>query len=209
MAGDRKNWGRPLRSVFLATLGMLLLAGAAWASPESGESGGSSAASALLVRAMVFAVFAGLLVYLLRKPVSKFFSDRRENIAHTLEYLETQEKNLNEQVEILNKKMDDLAAEREAVMAKFEEEGCRERDRLIAEAQATAERIKEQAGLTLALEITQAKAALKAQVAETAARLAEELVKKSVTAEDQERLARDFLAQVTRLAESSGSNKTN
>lgn len=171
------------------------LASSAWASGE----GGASPWPDLIVRTIVFAVFLGLLIFLLRKPVGKFFADRRENIATTLEYLETQEKNLQEQLEIMARKMDELAAEREDMIAKFEEEGRQERDKLIAEAKTAAERIRQQAEATLAQEIAQAKAELKIRVASAAARLAGELLNKSVTPEDQKRLAEDFMSQVTNL----------
>lgn len=172
-----------------------LLASPAWAS----AGGATSPWPDLIIRAIVFAIFMALLIYALRKPVSNFFRERRENIASTLDYLETQEANLREQIEIVGKKMDELAVEREDIIAKFEEDGRQERDKLIAEARAAAERIRQQAEAALAQEIAQAREALKVEVAGAAAKLAEELLKKSLTPEDQQRLTKDFMAQVANL----------
>ncbi|MDR1577416.1 MAG: ATP synthase F0 subunit B [Deltaproteobacteria bacterium] len=150
-------------------------------------------------RAINFVVFVGILFFLLRKPAGAFFRGRRENIARTLEYLETQTKNLEEQNAVMRRQLSELASERTAILAQYERDGARERDRIIAEAQKAADLIVERTEAAMAQELVVARRILAAETGELAVKLAEELVVNNIKPEDQARLGHEFMERVIRL----------
>jgi F-type H+-transporting ATPase subunit b len=152
-----------------------------------------------LYRVLNFAVFFGILFFLLRKPVAEFFRNRRDGIARNLEYLETQAKNLEEQNAVLRRQLSELTSEKESILAQYERDGSRERDRIIAEAQKTAEQIIQKTEAAMAQELVMARRNLAAETGALAGSLAEELVKKNIRPDDQSRLVHEFMEQVIRL----------
>ncbi|MDR1608751.1 MAG: ATP synthase F0 subunit B [Deltaproteobacteria bacterium] len=150
-------------------------------------------------RAINFVVFVGLLFFLLRKPVGAFFRGRRDNIARTIEYLETQTKNLEEQNEVMRRQLSELTSEREAILAQYERDGARERDRIVAEAQKTADLIIQRTEAAMAQELVVARRALATETGELAVKLATELIANNIQPEDQSRLNHEFMERVIRL----------
>ncbi|MFN3407230.1 MAG: hypothetical protein ACK40E_05830 [Caldimicrobium sp.] len=72
----------------------------------------------------------------------------------------------------------------------------KERERIIEEAKLQAERLKDQAQVYIAQEIEKAKELLKYELAEESVKLAEEILRKNITPEDQKRLVKNFIDQI-------------
>ncbi len=172
-----------------------------WAA--AGEGYSDSQWKDLGYRFMNFAVFFGVLFYFLRKPLPKFFRDRRENIAQNLEFLESQARSYEELSETLNKQIADIAAEREAILAQYERMGQDEANRLIAEAKKTAEIIVQRTEAAMEQEIKMARQTLLKDVVELAAQSAADLVKSNINEDDQKRLTYEFKEQVEKLKKAS------
>jgi F-type H+-transporting ATPase subunit b len=152
-----------------------------------------------LFRVMNFVVFVGLLVFLLRKPVAGFFNGRKENISRSLKYLETQAKNLEEQNQVLHRQISELAGERKNILAQYEKDGAKERDRIISEAEKTAQSIILKTEVAMEQEIKKARRLLAQEVGSLATSLAEGILIKNINDEDRIHLLHDFMEQVTRL----------
>ncbi|MDR2461083.1 MAG: hypothetical protein LBE38_09985 [Deltaproteobacteria bacterium] len=150
-------------------------------------------------RVMNFVVFFLILFFLLRKPIKAFFKGKKESIARNLEYLETQAANLDEQNQVMRKQLSSLAAEKEAVIAQFEKDGARERDRIIAEAEKTAEGIVLKTEAAMGQEVKTAKRKLAQETGRRAAAIAAEILKKNITDEDKRRAVVDFVGSITKL----------
>ncbi|MDR1050496.1 MAG: ATP synthase F0 subunit B [Deltaproteobacteria bacterium] len=146
-----------------------------------------------------FVVFALALFFFLRRPVAAFFSGRREGIGRTLEYLETQSRNLEEQTQVMRRKLSELGREKSAILTQYEREGARERDRIIAGAEAAAETIIRRAEAAVAVEIQAARRDLVREAGALAKSIAEKQLREQVTDEDRWRLAMDFVDQVIKL----------
>jgi F-type H+-transporting ATPase subunit b len=168
------------------------------------DSGGGGYSSAqwhdLLYRALCFAALLGILYRFVRRPVTAFFRERRENIARNLEYLETQARNLEEQNEIMSKEIARTASERDAILAEYERLGQSEAERIIAEAKAAAEALIEKTKEAMEMEIKTARQALLAEIVSLSTRAAQDLLQKNITAADQKRLTSEFMDQVEKLA---------
>jgi F-type H+-transporting ATPase subunit b len=151
------------------------------------------------IRIMNFVVFFFILFFLLRKPVKNFFQSRKENISRTLEYLETQATNLEEQNQVLQKKLSQLSVERDTILAQYERDGAKERDRIIAEAHKTADQIIKKTEIAMEQELKIAKRRLANESGLLATKIAEELLVENITDEDKSRIMLEFVANVTKL----------
>jgi F-type H+-transporting ATPase subunit b len=185
---------------FLAGVAWLLLAGVALGAEAAGEHGGVTPEKItdLLWRTINFAVFAGILGYLLFKkfPVKDFFAKRSQEIAQTLSELEARKAAAALALKEAEERLAQVAAEREQIIQQFREEGELEKAKIIEKAEMVAARIKEMAAFSIAQETKKAAQQLKQEVALQAAQLAEELIKKHITPADQQRLVDEYLEKV-------------
>jgi F-type H+-transporting ATPase subunit b len=148
---------------------------------------------------MNFVVYAALLYILLRKPAANFLGGRRQNIGRTVEYLETQARNYEEQAKVMRRKLDELDEDRARTLKRYEEDGAKERDRIIAEAVKAAALIVERAEAAMAQEVRAARRTLTTEASAMAMGLAGDLLARTVTGEDRARLAHEFVEQVVKL----------
>ncbi|MGB9760950.1 MAG: F0F1 ATP synthase subunit B [Caldimicrobium sp.] len=137
-----------------------------------------------------------ILYKLLKKPVVNFFKNRKENILKEYEELLAKKKEAEAKYLELQEKIKNLKAEAEAIYQNYVEQGIKEKERILEEAQLQAKRIKEQAQLYIAQEMEKAKERLKFELAEEAVKLAEEILRKNITPEDQKRVFKEVLEQI-------------
>ncbi|MGC9109393.1 MAG: F0F1 ATP synthase subunit B [Caldimicrobium sp.] len=137
-----------------------------------------------------------ILYKLLKKPVVNFFKNRKENILKEYEELLAKKKEAEAKYLELQEKIRNLKAEAEAIYQNYVEQGIKEKERILDEARLQAERIKEQAQLYIAQEMEKAKERLKFELAEEAVKLAEEILRKNITPEDQKRVFKEVLEQI-------------
>lgn len=165
-----------------------------------GEAGHAAAAEShgrnmwkdLLYRFINFAILVVVLVLILRKPVKKFFKERTENIKNQLEELEAQKAEAQKQYDEVKSKLANLEEEVAKIVDEYVEEGKREKDAIIAQAERQAEHIQQQAEFAVEQQLKEAKESLKAEVAELCVKAAEDLIKENFTEEDQKRFIKEF-----------------
>ncbi|MDR1035802.1 MAG: ATP synthase F0 subunit B [Deltaproteobacteria bacterium] len=187
-----------LAALALGSACLLLLSSGLMAS-EGGGGYDASRWKDFGLRVMNFAVFFAILFLLLRKPVKSFFRGRSETIARTMEYLETQARNLEEQNQVMKRNLSQLASERDGIIAQYERDGAKERDRIIAEARRTAEQIVQKAETAVAQEAVSARRELARQTGLMAVEIAGDVLAKNVRDEDKALIMKDFVSQITRL----------
>lgn len=151
------------------------------------------------LRVMNFVVFVVILYLLLHKLVKNFFRGKKEGISRTLEYLETQAKNLEEQNQVMKRRLSQLAQDREGILAQYERDGQKERDRIIAEANNTADQIVRKAQVAVGQELVQAKRELTKETGTLAVDMARDIIVSNITQDDKNALVHNFLEQLTRL----------
>ncbi len=147
-------------------------------------------------RAMNFAALLGILIYFLKKPIVDGLRGRREGIKEEFDSLEAQRSESEAQYQEYAGRLSGLDAELQEMIAKAVAQGEVEKERIIAEANEAAEQIKRQAEMAVVNAIAEAKVNLKNEAAEQAAVMAEELIKKNLTADDQDNLVGAYLAKV-------------
>ncbi|MGQ9671055.1 MAG: F0F1 ATP synthase subunit B [Desulfosoma sp.] len=186
-----KGWKTTSAALVAVSLGV---ATAAFASAGGGHEAGLPWKDFFL-RLMNFAIMLAILIKLLKKPVANFFSSRRENIQRLLTDLEEKKKEVEAKAAEYQAKLAALDKETEQILAEYIQEGETEKQKIIQAAEKQAQYIKEQARLAIQQEIKAAKESLQEEIAELSVSAAEDLLKKHIRPEDQDRLIDEFITK--------------
>ena len=182
----------------------LLLLAMAVAMPAIASSSGGHADTGAVVtdfiwRCFNFAVTVGILVYFVRKPIKNALAGRREGIATALEEAEKAQAAAEAKFAEYDEKLNKAESEIAVIAADLKREGELERDRIIAQAKESAEKIRNEAEKTAGFEVAKAKAELKAEATRLAVELAEDLLKKNFSTKDESRLLDEYMKKVGEL----------
>ncbi len=150
----------------------------------------------LIWRTMNFVVLAGVLIYLLKKPVANGLASRRQGIKDELDDLDKRKQAAEDELRQYQEKLSRLDKEIEKIVADYIKEGEAAKEKIIEEAKASAEKLQQQAKKNIEHEFEKARQELKADMADQAVAMAEELVKKNIKDEDQERIVTEYLEKV-------------
>jgi F-type H+-transporting ATPase subunit b len=207
MNGGRKIVWRRALGVLGGVGAALLLAGVAAAAEAHGGGGGHAAGGhgitpeklqELLWRTINFVVFAAILIKLVAKPAKKFFGDRTQEVATTLEELEAKKAAAEAAVKAAETRLHEVAQERERVIQQFIDEGEMEKSKILDKANQVAERIKEMATFTIQQETKKAAQDLKEEVVGLATQMATDMIKEKATNADQQGLVEEYLKKVVK-----------
>jgi F-type H+-transporting ATPase subunit b len=175
----------------------LALQGLGWCA-EGGEHGGGHGLNwgDFLLRVFNFAILLALMVKLLKKPLSNFFATRREDIQKLLTELQAKRLEAERVSSEYKTKLSALDDQTKEIVAELLSEGEAEKQKIIDAAKRQAEYIKQQAQLAAQQEIKIAREKLQEEVAELSVAAAEDILRKHIKAEDQDRLVKDFMTRV-------------
>lgn len=148
------------------------------------------------VSAVNSVVLFGLLGFLLRKPLSEYFVRRSTEIRDAIEAAGKARADAEQTLAEAKQKVANADAELAALRKKFENDAKAEREHLIREAEKTADRIISDANLVAEGERDKALVTLRAEANRLATELAEKKVREKITADDQARLAGDFVSRL-------------
>jgi F-type H+-transporting ATPase subunit b len=190
----------PLFFVLLFNFGLVYAASGG----HGGEAGGHGAAGGespariwdLVLRSINFIIFFAILVFLVRKPLKQGLAGRREGIQRELDELEQKKAEAKRELQNFETRLGALKEERESILKEFKHEGEREKAKIIENARNTASRIVEQAQLTIQQEIQKANQSLREEVAGLSVKMAEDILRKNITDNDQKVLIGEYLAKV-------------
>ena len=141
-------------------------------------------------------LFLGILVWAARKPVGDALKNRALAVSSQLDESTRLKEEAAARAADIESKLVSLGKRVDEMKAEAALEADKEARRLEERAHADAARIRETAERTIREESTRARNELRGEAARLAVQLARETLKRSVTPDDQERLAREFLAAV-------------
>jgi F-type H+-transporting ATPase subunit b len=171
--------------------------GLVFASSEEGEHEASKGWVATdTYRVMNFAVLAVAIFLIARKPASQMLDSRIKGIKDELTVLEEKKKDAEKTLAEFNEKLTQLEKEGESIVAQYIEQGKKSKEKILEEAAASAEKMKEQARRNIEHEYQDARKKLQQDIVEKALLKAEELVKNTISPEDQDRLVDEYLEKV-------------
>jgi F-type H+-transporting ATPase subunit b len=142
----------------------------------------------------------GILVaayYLLgKKPVAAALQGRRDTIAKEIDEAQRMRREAEVRAKTYQAKLEKLEEEMAMARTALVQAGEAERDRIVTEAEAKAERMRKDAEFLVEQELKQIRHDLLRDTVDAAVTAAEELLRKRVTQADHERLAEDYLADL-------------
>jgi F-type H+-transporting ATPase subunit b len=185
---------------FLA-LAFLAAAAVAAASEGAAGHGGGIPWGDIFKQAVNFAILAGALVYFLKKPISSFLKDRSEQLRKSIDDAARAREEAAAKLSAIEARMARLSDEIAGMNRKMEAEAGEEARRIRDTAQAEIERVRTQAQFAADQEVKKARVELRKEAADLATRAAEEIVKKAITAEDQERLVRENIEKIREIVQ--------
>lgn len=134
-------------------------------------------------RFLNLAIFALIMFWLLRKPLSEAFKKKREEIRAELIKAEAEKKAATEKLEAAQAKLAGFSAEKKALIKGAKDEAESERKRIEAETENDIRRAKAQAETELARKRAQVHVQLRRFSADESIRLAEEKLKSTINAQ--------------------------
>jgi len=197
MLMEKMNWKKHLK---VSSTVVALVAGAtvAWAS------GGGHGETAHLNawhdvdtwKTLNFVILALGCFFIAKKPVAQFFSSRTKGIEEELTDLEQKKVDAEKKLAEYEARFRNLEQESEKIVEDYIKQGEDAKKRILAEAEAQAEKLEDMAKRNIEQEFKAAKVLLKQEVVDRAMEKAEAFVKKSITTQDQNRLVDEYLKKV-------------
>jgi F-type H+-transporting ATPase subunit b len=141
-------------------------------------------------------LFIGAALYFLRRPIKEAFGARQESIRSELMRAEEERAVAAAKLEEVEGRLARLNAEVETIRTQAQREAAEERARVERAAEEEIKKIREQARREIESAAKAARAELRAFTAEQSVRLAEEMIRRDIRPEDDEHLAREYVAEL-------------
>lgn len=172
------------------------------AAAASAEAAGGAAGHAgipwgeILKQAVNFSILVGVLVYLLRKPLSSFLRERSELLRKSIEDASRTRRAAAEKLEAIEARLSGLSREVEEMNRRMDADAEEEAARLRASAQAELARIGEQVRFAADQEVKKAREELRTEAAGLSTAAAAEILAMTITPEDQDRMVRENIEEI-------------
>ncbi len=182
------------KATVLLILILLFCMGTAYAA--GGDSLSPEKLKDLMWRVMNFAVLMFILIKFGAKPIGAALSGRREQIKEEIEDLETKRAEAEQSYKDFEAKLAGMEGEIDTIVEKAVAQAEVEKEKIIESAHKAADDIKRQAEMAIANEIVTVRRSLKNEMAEQATTMAEEIIIKNLTPDDQNKIIEDYLNKV-------------
>ncbi|MBU1342965.1 MAG: ATP synthase F0 subunit B [Proteobacteria bacterium] len=186
-----------LQGALLIVTFVFAVCGFAWASSEGGQ---GEVHNAWLLndwwKVLNFGILAVAGFFIARKPVAEFFSSRAKSIEDEIKSLEQKKADAQKKLAEYQAKFKNLDQESKQIVEDYIKQGEEAKTRILAEAEAQAEKLEEMAKRSIEQEFKSAKAKLQQDIVEKAMEKAEEVIKASISPEDQDQLVDQYLKKV-------------
>jgi len=155
----------------------------------------------LIAKLLNFAILAGVLVYFLRSPLLRHFSNRSGQIRSDLVRAGEMREQATSQLSEIDRRLQALPQEIASLRARGAEEVASEEARLRGAADAERNRLLEQTRREIDMQLRVAKRELVREAAALAIGVAERRIARDITPEDQSRLVDRYVNQVREAQE--------
>ncbi|GAB6270496.1 MAG: ATP synthase F0 subunit B [Smithella sp.] len=184
-------------SHFLSILIVLITACVAFASGgEGGGEGGGNKWFDFAWKAFNAALLIGFLAWLLAPKIKSFFAGRRQEIKESLESATVQKAEAEKQYREYAEKIDKASQEIDGIFEMIKAQGVVEKQKIIEDATKVAQKMKEDAQARIEQELKKASGQLRSEAVALSVQMAEEILKKNITAQDHEAMVKEYMDKV-------------
>jgi F0F1-type ATP synthase membrane subunit b/b' len=192
------------RCASLARLGLLgFVVATAWSSPSqaqtevnTGEHEAHLDPKKLAFQLINFSILAAILGFFGGKAINAALAARHDQMKKDLEEAAATREDALARLKRQETRLTNLEAELGRLRESIKEEATQEEQRLLAGADEKARRIQDETRFLVDQQVKEAERNFRQEVAAASARIAEELVRRSVRPEDQTRLDQTFIADL-------------
>jgi F-type H+-transporting ATPase subunit b len=150
----------------------------------------------LVKKSFNFFVLLGLLYWLLASKVKDFFVGRRAEIKEDLEKAVERKAEAEKKYREYSEKLDKASGEIDGILEMIKAQGVAEKQKIIEDAERTAKKMKEDAQARIEQEMKKATDELKAHAVDLSVKMAEEIIKRSVTEDDHKSMVKEYIDKV-------------
>jgi F-type H+-transporting ATPase subunit b len=148
------------------------------------------------LQAINFVMYAGLLVYFMRKPVREYFTGRKERFNSALNKAAQAKAEAEAQKREVQSRIDELTRSSQAELARAKSEAQELQARIMKEAEEISAHLKNEAARTTTFEIERAKNALRESLLQQSVAFSSTLLKEKMAEGDQKRLQTEFVDKI-------------
>jgi F-type H+-transporting ATPase subunit b len=185
-------------TVLLTTVLVLLLTGLVFAAGDAHADSGVLLKD-FLWRVLNFSLVVALLVYFLRKPLKKGLAGRSEDIEKALAEAKQAKEEAEAKFAEYDRKLAQATEEIAEISDAIRREGELEKQKIIENAKQVAIKIEQDAEKAAELEVAKARRELQQEAAQLAVEMAEKMLKKNFTKDDDTRLIDEYMQKVGEL----------
>ncbi|HEX4925200.1 MAG TPA: ATP synthase F0 subunit B [Bdellovibrionales bacterium] len=157
---------------------------------------GAGVPQVVVYQAINFALFAIILFMLLKNKVVGHFTQRRnEYLAAALKY-DHAKREAEHKIADLKSRMQKLEATASESVQKAKTEAAQLQGKIVADAQATSQKLQQETKRTLDAEVARAVQELREEVLAQATKAARELMQQQIKEQDQQRLQKEFVEKI-------------
>lgn len=194
----RNLWVRFFFSALPAVLGMLFLTAAAYCASAEGEVDHKAQLLDFAWRLLNFAVLMFILYKIAWKRLVNFFRNRREDIKSSLAEAEERKLEAESRFKEYEVKLAKATEDIEGISEMIKAQGFAEKQKLIADAEKAAEKMKEDAKARMDQEMKKARSQLREEAVELSIRVAEDILKKNISKEDHEQMVKEYMDRMVK-----------
>lgn len=188
---------RPLaRSAAALAAAVPLLAPALARAAEEGGHGGGFAT--LVYHAINLLLLVGVVAWFARRPIQAFMAERRAGVVRNIETSEQLLREAQSRLDEWQRRLANLDTELREIREASARLAEVEREEILREARALAERIRADARAAVQQEVERARAELRREAADLAVEIATELLREQVGEDDRTRLVDEFVETLER-----------
>lgn len=169
-----------------------------------GESSAPSYWASWVVQMINFGIFAGIVVYFIKGPGARYFSDRREEMLADLKEARRMREEAEAKLEEYNAKLDAFEGEKQDLLDQYHEQGEREKERIIEEAKQQVEKMREDAERTIEQETRKAVADLERRAVDLAVDMAEDVLADRLDDDQQDALLDRYVGELSEVGSPGG-----
>jgi len=148
-----------------------------------------------------FLILVGVLVYFLRKPLSAFLAERTALLRKSIEDASRARDAAVEKLSAVEARLSGLSGKIEELNRRMDGEAGEESRRLQEAALAEIRRVQEQVQVAADQEVRKARQELRKEASVLSAKAAEEILSKTITPEDQDRMVRENIEKLREIAQ--------
>jgi F-type H+-transporting ATPase subunit b len=152
--------------------------------------------TAITASVLNFVILLLLFVYLFRDKLNAFLKERKATVERELNEAARLKAEAEAKHKLYTERLAKLDQELEQIKQDMIAAGVKERDRIVAEAEQKAARLRREAEFIVEQQVKQLRAEITREAADAAIAAAEQLLTKATTSFDQQRLAQEYLTSL-------------